>query len=203
MRCHIFCQSCLKSVWFSARKSSLAPAFQIRNLLGPLWYFSKPLYRSLGPVLCTREAAWHSSSSLLIASHCTVAPVNRAREAFPTDQNLLYKENSRINTASLQNTWLWLLYSHLYLDQSNTQLLSQLFAGDGVPALNLWIFQHSSPFQRAACLWFGIAIVHAYSAGTLKNLAKSCCKNWGFLFMFSLKKNGCSQLSFDIRSLLR
>lgn len=75
-----------------------------------------------------------------------------------TDQILLYKENSRINTASLQNTSLWLLYCHLYLDQSNAQLLSQLFAGDGVPALNLWIFQHSSPFQGAACLWLVLIV---------------------------------------------
>lgn len=101
-----------------------------------------------------------------------------------TDQILLYKENSRVNTASLQNTSLWLLYSHLYLDQRNAQLLSQLFAGDGVPALDLWIFQHSSPFQRAACPWFGTDIVHAYSAGTLKNLAKSCYKTGVFVHVF-------------------
>lgn len=121
-------------------------------------------------------------------SHCTVAPVNTAIEVFLIDQISLYKENSRINTASLQNTSLWLLYSHLYLDQSNAQLLSQIFAGDGVPALNLWIFQHSSSFQGAACLWFGIAIVHAYFAGTLKNLAKSCYKNGGFCLMFLFRK---------------
>lgn len=33
----------------------------------------------------------------------------------------------------------------------------------------------------------GIDIVHAYSAGTLKNLANSCYKNWVFLFMFSFR----------------
>lgn len=119
-----------------------------------------------------------------------MAPVNRAIEVFLIDHILLYKESSRINTASLQNTSLWLLYSHLDLDQSNAQLLSQLFAGDGVPALNLWIFQHSFSFRGAARLWFGIAIVHAYSAGTLKNLANSCYKNHNsfVLFMFLFRK---------------
>lgn len=48
-------------------------------------------------------------------------------------------------------------------------------------------FPAQLPFS---CLWFGIAIVHAYSAGTLENLAKSCYKNCFFFFFltFSFRK---------------
>lgn len=133
---HIECQSFLKDVWFSARKSFLAPAFQVGNLFCPLWYPIETLYRSSRPSLYKTEAAWlaeyafsnvWTATVLLVAFHSTIALVTNGWESIEVlniDHILFY---SRFNTTPLQNTNLRLLYSHLHLNQSNAQILRWLF----------------------------------------------------------------------------
>lgn len=65
----------------------------------------------------------------------------------PHRPNFIVQRIQQDSHSFLAKYQLWLLHSHFYLDQSHAQLLSQLFAGDGAPVLNLWIFLPSSPFH--------------------------------------------------------